>query len=162
MLQMVQLRPALSCQSPITPALTPPTALRVLPVATQELSLGHGVAMAMGYLPLAALAPVHLRGPQGVAARLTVDGGRRVLKAGGIGHVAHHVIRLQFERVRRAVGEAPPEGSEEFVELMLPMRVAPRTQDAHRLVPGPERPAWGRVAVVQGELRFVQRGLDPG
>ena len=46
------------------------------------------------------------------------------LKAGGIGHVAHHVIRLQFERERRAVGEAPPEGSEEFVELMLPMRVA--------------------------------------
>ena len=72
----------------------PPTALRALLAPTQEQSLGHGVAMAMGYLPLTAFAPVHLRGPQGVAARLTFDGGRRVLKAGGVGHVAHHVIRL--------------------------------------------------------------------
>jgi hypothetical protein len=118
--------------------------------------------MAMGYLPLAALAPVHLRGPQGVAARLPVDGDRRVFKAGGVGHVAHHVIRMQLERVRPARGEAPPERSEEFVELVLPMRVAPRTQNAHRLVTGLERPARGRVAVVQGELRFVQGGLDPG
>src|SRR3712207_1682060 len=102
--------------------------------------------MAMGYLPFAALATVHLRGPQGVATRLTVDGGRSMLKAGGVGHVAHHVIRLQFKRVRRAVGEALREGSEEFVQLLLPMGVAPRTQHAHGLVAGPERPAWGRVA----------------
>lgn len=45
---------------------------------------------------------------------------------------------------------------------MLATGVAPRTQDAHRVVVGPERPARGRVAVVQGELRFVQRRLDPG
>src|SRR3954462_11328944 len=105
----------------------------------------------MGYLPFAALATVHLCGPQGVAARLTVDGGRSVLKAGGVGHVAHHVIRLQFERVRRAFGEAPRERSEELVQLILAMRVAPRTQDAHGLIAGPERPARDRVAVVQGE-----------
>src|ERR671924_1812931 len=107
----------------------------------------------MGYLPFAALATVHLSGPQGVAARLTVDGGRSVLKAGGVGHVADRVIRLQFERVRGAVGEARREGSEEFVQLTLPMGVAPRTQDAHRFVARPERPTWRRVAVVQGELR---------
>jgi hypothetical protein len=40
--------------------------------------------------------------------------------------------------------------------------LSPRTQDAHGLVAGPERPAWGRITVVQGELRLVQRGLDPG
>src|SRR3954451_17735627 len=116
----------------------------------------------MDNLPLAGLAAVHLCGPQGVAARLTVDGGRSVLKTCGVGHVAHDVIRLEFERVRRAVGEAPRQGSEEFVELMLPMGVAPRTQDAHGLVAGPERPARGCVAVVRGELRLVQDGPDPG
>jgi hypothetical protein len=47
-------------------------------------SLGHGVGMPMGYLPFAALAAIHLGGPQCVTARLTVDGGRAVLKAGGI------------------------------------------------------------------------------
>src|SRR5436190_20929297 len=126
------------------------------------MSLGHCVAVAMGHLPFAALATVHLCGPQGVAARLTLDGGRRVLKAGGVAHVPHHVIRLQLELVRPAFGEAPREGSEEFVQLMLPMGVAPRTEDTYGLVAGPERPAWGRVAVVQGELRLVQGGLDPG
>jgi hypothetical protein len=54
--------------------------------------------MPMGYLPFAALAAIHLDGPQGVTARLTVHGDRGVLKAGGIGRVTHHVIRLQFER----------------------------------------------------------------
>ena len=84
-----------------------------------------------------------------------------MLQAGGIGHVTHHVIRLhsnaydvQSEKLSRA--------SEGLVHLMLPIGVAQRTQDAHGLVAGPERPAWVRVAVVQGDLRFVQRGLDPG
>src|SRR6476619_1807597 len=116
----------------------------------------------MGYLPFAALATVHLCGPQGVGARLTVDGRRSALEADGVGHVAHHVIRLQFERVRRAFGEAFREGREEFVQLMLPMGVAPRTEDAYGRVARPERPAWRGVAVVQGELRLVQGGLDPG
>src|SRR5919197_2985707 len=44
---------------------------------------------------------------------------------------------------------------------MLSVGVAPCAQDAHGLVPGPECPASGRVPVVQGELRFVQGGLDP-
>jgi hypothetical protein len=51
------------------------------------------------YSPLAALPAVHLRGPQGVSARLTVDRGRGVLEAGRIGHVAYHVVRLQLERI---------------------------------------------------------------
>jgi hypothetical protein len=33
--------------------------------------------------------------------------------------------------------------------------VAQRTQNAHGLVAGPQRAAWGRVAVEEGELRFV-------
>jgi hypothetical protein len=33
-----------------------------------------------------------------------------VLKASCIGHITHHVIRLQFERERCAVGETPPRG----------------------------------------------------
>src|SRR5829696_4306762 len=45
---------------------------------------------------------------------------------------------------------------------MLSMGVAPRTQDAHGLVAGPERPAWRGVPVMQGELRLVQGGFDPG
>src|SRR6185436_11755335 len=114
------------------------------------LSFGHGVAMAVRHLPLTALAPVHLRGAQGVAARLAVDGGRRVLESGGIGHVARHVVRLKLELVRRAVGEALREGAEQLVELILPEGVAPRTQDAHGLVAGPERPPRARVAVVKG------------
>jgi hypothetical protein len=52
---------------------TPADAVSALSSPWREPSLGHGVAMAMGYLPLAALTPVHLRGPQGVAPRLTVD-----------------------------------------------------------------------------------------
>src|SRR4029077_1565037 len=79
-----------------------------------------------------------------------------------VGHVAHHVMRQELERVRRALGEAPPEGREELVDLLLPVGVPPRTQDTHGLIAGPERPAWGGVAVVQGELRFVERALDPG
>jgi hypothetical protein len=99
-------RPFISRRTPSCERL-PLTTLSGLPPPTQEPSLGHGVAMPMGHPPLAGLAPVHLRGAQRVGARLTVDGGRRVFKAGGVGHVAHHVIRMQFERVRRAGGEAP-------------------------------------------------------
>lgn len=117
--------------------------------------------MAVGYLPLAVLEAVHLRSPQGVAARQAVDGARSVLKAGGVGYVAHHVVRLQFENVRRAIGEGPLEGGEEFVELTLPHGVAQRTKDAYWLVARPECSAWARVAVVQGEFGFVQCGLDP-
>ena len=77
--------------------------------------------MAMGYLPLATLAAIHLGRPPGVTAWLTVDGGRGVLQAGGIGNITHHVIRLELERLGRAVGETPPEGNEELVQLILPM-----------------------------------------
>ena len=52
--------------------------------------------------------------------------------------------------------------NEELVQLTLPMGAAPRTQDAHGLVAGPECSAWASVAVVQGELCFVKRHLDPG
>ena len=52
-------------------------------------------------------------------------------------------------------------GREEVVDLTLSKCVAHRTEDAHWLVARPERPAWVCVAVVQGELGFVQRGLDP-
>jgi len=124
-------------------------------------SFGHGVAMAMGYPPIAPLAAVHLGGPQTVGARLTVDRGRGVLESGGIGHVARYVVRHQLERIRRAVGETLPEGGEQLVELSLAIGVAPCTQDAHGLVARPKRPAGGWVAVVQRELRLVQRGLDP-
>ena len=68
-------------------------------------SLDHGVGVPVGHLPFAALAAINLGCPQGETARLTVHGGRGVLQAGGIGHITHHVIRLQFERVRGAVGE---------------------------------------------------------
>jgi hypothetical protein len=66
-------------------------------------SVGQAVGVPMGYLPLAALPAMHLGGPQGEAARLTVHRERDVLKASGIGHVTRHVIRLQFEVVGRAV-----------------------------------------------------------
>jgi hypothetical protein len=56
-------------------------------------STGHGVPMAMRDPPLALLATVNLRGPQGVRARLAVDRGRGVLEAGGVGHVPDHVVR---------------------------------------------------------------------
>jgi hypothetical protein len=39
-------------------------------------SLGHGFGMPMGYLPFAALAAIHLGGPQGDTARLTVEDSR--------------------------------------------------------------------------------------
>jgi hypothetical protein len=45
---------------------------------------------------------------------------------------------------------------------MVPAGVAQRTQDADGLVAGPDSPARARVAVVQRELRFVQRRPDPG
>ena len=37
--------------------------------------------------------------------------------------------------------------SEALVHFMLAIGVAQSTQDAHGLVAGPDRPAWGRVAV---------------
>lgn len=42
-------------------------------VVASVTSDGDGVAMAVGYLPLATLASVDLCGAQGIAARLTVD-----------------------------------------------------------------------------------------
>jgi hypothetical protein len=48
--------------------------------------------------------------------------------------ITDHVIRLQFERVRRAVGETPLEEGKGLVHFMLAIGVAHRTQDAHRLV----------------------------
>jgi hypothetical protein len=39
-------------------------------------SLGHGFGMPVGYLPFAALAAIHLGGPQGDTARLTVEDSR--------------------------------------------------------------------------------------
>jgi DNA invertase Pin-like site-specific DNA recombinase len=41
-------------------------------------------------------------------------------QAGGIGHITQHVIRLQFERVRRAVGETPLEDLERIVQARAP------------------------------------------
>src|SRR6185436_17205772 len=42
------------------------------------------------------------------------------------------------------------------------VRVALRTENADRLVTRPERPARGRVTVVQRDLGVVERGLHPG
>ncbi len=58
------------------------------------------------------------------------DEARSVLEGGGVGHVTHYVVRLPFEHVRRAIGEAPLGGREEFVDLTLPNGIAPRAQDA--------------------------------
>jgi len=69
---------------------------RVAAPAARPPSVSDGVAVAVSDLPLAVLAPVHLGGPQGVGARLTVDGGRGVLQAGGIRHVAHDIERLHL------------------------------------------------------------------
>src|SRR4029079_1903696 len=115
-------------------------------VASAVFSTGHGVPMTMRDPPVTLLAAVDLRGPQGVRARLAVDGGRGVLQAGGIGHVADHVIREQLEFVRRALREALAEGGEKFVELLVAVRVAPRSQDAHGFVARPERAAGSRFA----------------
>src|SRR4051812_1533568 len=118
--------------------------------------------MAMGYPPFTALAAVHLGGSQGVGTRLTVDGRRGVLEASRVGHAAHHVVRQRLERIRRAVGEGLPERGEELVEFRLPVGVAPCTQHADGLVARPDGPPGCWVAVVQGELRLVQRRLPPG
>ena len=74
--------------------------------------------MTMRDPPLTLLAAVDLRGSQGVRARLAVDGGRGVLQAGGVGDVADHVVREQFEFVRRALREALAEGGEELAEFV--------------------------------------------
>jgi hypothetical protein len=44
-------------------------------IAGESPSTGHGVPVAMRDPPLTLLATVYLRGPQGVRARLAVDGG---------------------------------------------------------------------------------------
>ena len=104
-------------------------------------SVGDGVPVAMRDPPLTLLATVNLSGPQAVGARLPVYGSRDVLEAGCVGHVPDDVGRDQFECVGRAVREAAGEGREELVELLLTARVAPRSQDADRLVARPERAA---------------------
>src|ERR1700733_1030095 len=118
--------------------------------------------MAVGNPPLTGFAAVHLGGPQRVGARLAVNRDRDVLQAGRVGHVACYVAGLQLEGVGRAVGAHVAQESEEIVDLLLAIGVARRPQDAHGLVARPERPAGGRVAVVQRQLRFVQRCPDPG
>lgn len=115
----------------------------------------------MGDPPHALFASVHLGSPQGIGARLAIDGCRGVLKARGIGHVTDHVVRQQLEGIRGAVGEALAEGAEELVDFSLTVGVAPCTQDTDRLVTGPQRLSERRVTVVQRELRVLERGCDP-
>jgi hypothetical protein len=128
----------------------------------QGLSSGYRVAVAVGDPPLAGFAAVYLGGPQRAGARLAVYRDRGVLQAGRVGHVARHVAGLQVEGVGRAVGEAAGQSGEQLAGLPLAKGAAQRAQDAHGLVTGPERPAGGGVAVVQRQLRLVQRCPDPG
>jgi len=61
--------------------------------------------------------------------------------------------------LRRAVGETPLEESECLVHFMLPINVAKRTQDAHRLVAGPRAPGVGarcRRCVARAPLRTAR------
>ena len=108
--------------------------------------------MAMRDPPLTLLATVNLRGPQGVRACLAVDGNRRVLEGGGVGHVPDHVVREQLEFERLAVREALGEGGKQLVDLLLAIRTAPRSQDADGLLARPERAARDRFTVVQCAL----------
>ena len=85
-----------------------------------------------------------------------------MLETGRIGHVADHVIHLKVKCKRGAVGEARRKRREELIEFVLTVCVPERTEHAYGLVSRPKRPAGGCVAVVQRNLRFVQRGLDPG
>ena len=82
-----------------------------------------------------------------------------MLKTGGIGHITHHVIRLQFEGLPRGGGETPLEKSEALVHFMLAIGVAQRAKDAYGLVAGPDGPAWGRVAVEHGKLASYSADL---
>ncbi len=84
-----------------------------------------------------------------------------MLKTSCVCHVAHHGVRQQLELVRRAIGEGALEVGEELVDLMQSVGVAERTQNTHRFVARPDRPARTRVAVVKGKLSLVQRGLYP-
>ena len=68
--------------------------------------LGDGVTVAMSNPPRALFAAVHLGSPQGIGARLAVDGRRGVLEASRIGHVANHVVRQHLEDIGGALGEA--------------------------------------------------------
>ena len=120
--------------------------------------------MPMGYCPFAALAAIHLGGPQGETARLTVEGVRDVLKAGCIGHITHHVICLQFERERCAVGETPLEKNEGLVHFLPAIGVTPSTQDApgslrdHSARRGPASPLCiARSASYSAELTQARR-----
>ena len=85
-------------------------AIRMLPSRLSPLHrhalLGDGVTVAMGDPPRALFAAVHLGSPQGIGARLAVDGRRGVLKASRLGHVADHVVRQELDGIRGAVGEA--------------------------------------------------------
>ena len=81
--------------------------------------------MTVRHLPLPAFSSIHLSHPQAIASRLTVDGGRGPLEAGGIGHVARDVICLELQLVRRAVGEASSQGGEELVQELESAGYAP-------------------------------------
>ncbi|MFF9908966.1 hypothetical protein [Streptomyces sp. NPDC013457] len=62
---------------------------------------------------------------------------------------------VQSEKVFAAAGE-------QGLDLLAPHGGAPRSQDAYRLGARPERPPGSGVAVVQRDLRLVQRGPQPG
>src|SRR5690349_8856186 len=115
----------------------------------------------MGHLPLALFTAVNLRRAQDVAARLAVERRGGVLEPGGVGHVAGDAVGLDLEPIRGAVREARGERCEQLVQLLLAVRVAKGAEDADRLVARPDRPARTCVAVVDGELRLVEHGLDP-
>ena len=67
---------------------------RPVHVYSESPSSGVGVGVTMGHLPLAALAAVHLSGPEGVAAWVTVDGRGGVFEAHGECHVRDDVVGL--------------------------------------------------------------------
>jgi hypothetical protein len=84
-----------------------------------------------------------------------------VLEGGGVGHVPDHVAREQLEFERRTFREALGQGGKQLVDLLLAVRVAPRSQDTDGLLARPQCPARGRFTVVQCALCDVQRGIDP-
>ena len=79
-----------------------------------------------------------------------------MLEAGRVGHIAHNVIGQQLEGVRSAVRELPLKAFKQVVQFVLSNGAAPRPKDAHRLVPGPERPARGGVTIVKGQFRLIE------
>ncbi|HEV8192118.1 MAG TPA: hypothetical protein VGP82_11640 [Ktedonobacterales bacterium] len=121
--------------------------------------------MTVGDLPLAALAPIDMGDAQRVRlGRDAVNGHGRVFIADCIGKVPTEARSHEVEGERGAVGEPRSQPTEGLADLLSARNAFRCAEHGHWIIPGPQRQARFRVAIVKGfvcrELAGERRGEE--